>query len=65
MEIHSESTGCEDQKLFLIQDSFLIQHVLEPTSGENVLGTVLSSQHELVDNVKIKEPLGNSDHNQI
>ena len=57
-----ESTGIEDQQfLFLIQDSFLTQHVLEPTRGENV---VLSSQKELVDNVKILEPLGNSDHNQ-
>ena len=61
-----ESTGSEDQKfLFLIQDSFLTQHVLEPTRGENVLDIVLSSQKELVDNVKILEPLGNSDHNQI
>ena len=33
-----ESTGIEDQQfLFLIQDSFLTQHVLEPTRGENVL----------------------------
>ena len=31
----------------------------------NVLDIVLSSQKELVDNVKIFEPLGNSDHNQI
>ena len=61
-----ESTGGEDQQfLFLIQDSFLTQHVLEPTRGENVLYIVLSSQNELVDNVKIHEPLGNSDHNQI
>ena len=61
-----ESTGIEDQQfLFLIQDSFLTQHVLEPTRGENVLDIVLSSQKELVDNVKILEPLGNSDHNQI
>ena len=61
-----DSTGGEDQLfLFLIQDSFLIQHVLEPTRGENVLDIVLSSQKELVDNVKIHEPLGNSDHNQI
>ena len=29
------------------------------------LDIVLSSQKELVDNVKIHEPLGNSDHNQI
>ena len=30
-----------------------------------MLDIVLSSQKELVDNVKIHEPLGNSDHNQI
>ena len=59
-----ESIGGEDQQfLFLIQESFLTQHVLEPTRGENVLYIVLSSQKELVDNVKIPEPLGYSDHN--
>ena len=65
------STGGEDQHfLLLIQDSFLIQHVLfliqhvlEPTRRENVLDLVLSSQNELVDSAKIHEPLGNSDHN--
>ena len=57
-----ESTGGEDQQLtFLIQESFLTQHVLEPTRED--IG--LSSQKELVHNVKIHEPLGNSDHNQI
>ena len=36
-----ESTGGEDQNLlFLIKDSFLTQHVLEPTSGEKVLDVV-------------------------
>ena len=36
-----ESTGIEDQQfIFLIQDSFLTQHVLEPTRGENVLDIV-------------------------
>ena len=61
-----ESTGCEDQQfLFLIEDSFLTQHVLEPTRGDNVLDIVLSSQKELVDNLKIHEPLGNSGYNQI
>ena len=39
--------------------------MLEPTRGENVLYIVSSSQNELVDNVKIHEPLGNSEHNQI
>ena len=61
-----ESTGGEDHRfIFLIQDSFLTQHVLEPTRGENVLDIILSSQKELVENLKIHEPLGNSDHNQI
>ena len=61
-----ESTGGEDQQfLCLIHDSFLTQNVLEPTRGENLLDLVLSSQKELADNVKIHEPLGNSDHNQI
>ena len=61
-----ESIGGKDQRfLLLIQDSFLIQHVLEPSRGENVLDLVLSSQKEIVDNVKIHEPLVNSDHNQI
>ena len=39
--------------------------MLEPTRGDNVLDIVLSSQKELVNTVKIHEPLGNSDHNQI
>ena len=49
----------------LIPDRFLSQHVLEPTRGKNVLDICLSSQNEFVDNVKICEPLGCSDHNQI
>ena len=49
----------------LIQDNFLIQHVLEPTRGRRVLYLVISSQKEFVDNVKIQEPLGSSDHNQL
>ena len=61
-----QSTRREDQEfLNLVQDSFLSQHVLEATRGENVLDIVLSSQKEFVDNVKICEPLGCSDHNQI
>ena len=61
-----ESTGGDDQQfLLLIQDSFLTPHVLEPTRGEHLLYLVLSSLNKLVDNVKMHEPLGNSDHNQI
>ena len=52
MEISREYRGEDKQFLFLIQDSFLAQHMLEPTRGENVLDIVLSSQKELVNNVK-------------
>ena len=39
-----ESTGVEDQQfIFLIQDIFLIQYVLELTRGRSVLHLVLSS----------------------
>ena len=61
-----QSTGLEDQKMVcLIRDNFLTQHVLEPTRATRVLDIVLSSQKELVDNVKIKGPLSSSDHNQM
>ena len=33
--------GDDQQFLFLIQDSFHTQHVLQPTRGENVLDVVL------------------------
>ena len=61
-----ESTGVMTNSFyFLIHGSFLTQHVLEPISGENVLDLVLSSQNELMDNVRIHKPLGNADHIQI
>ena len=61
-----QSTGREHQEfLNLVQDSFLSQHVLHATRSENVVDIVLSSQKECVDNVKIFEPLGCSDHTQI
>ena len=41
------------------------QHVLETTIGGNVLDLIQSSLNELADNVKVHEPLGSSDHNQI
>ena len=42
--------GKDQQFLFLIQNSFLTQHV--PTMRQNVLDTFLSSQNELVVSVK-------------
>ena len=43
----------------------MTEYVLEATRDENVLDIVFSSQKEFVDNVKICESLGCSDHNQI
>ena len=57
-----ESTRGDDQQFpFFIQYSFLTQYMLEPTRGDNVLYIVLSSQKQLLDNVKIHDPLGKSD----
>ena len=56
----------EDQQFTcLIQDNFLTHRVLEPTRGARVLDLVLYSQKEVADNVKIQEPFGSSDHNQL
>ena len=55
----------DHQCILLTQDCFITQHVLEPTRCGNVLDLILSSQNELVDNVKVHELLGSSDHNQI
>ena len=70
MGIHSEHLyrvpGERIKSFFnLVQYSFLSRHLLEATRGENTLDIVLSSHKEFVDNVKICEPLGCSDHNQI
>ena len=46
--------------MLLIQDNFLTQHVLETTRGEHVSNLVLFLQNELVDNVKIHQPLGSN-----
>ena len=65
LKISREYRGEDQRFLLLILDSFLTQHVLEPTRRENVLDLVSSSQNELVDNVKMHEPLGSHDHSQI
>ena len=54
-----DSAGGDAHECLLpTQDCFLTQHVLEPTRGGNVLDLILFSQNELVDNVKVRQPLG-------
>ena len=59
--------SCDDGKAFLmlVQYCFLTQHVSEPTRGDNILDLILSTQKEMIDNVRVVEPLGKSDHSQI
>ena len=47
-----EYRGRYETFLFLIQHSFLSQHVLEPNKGESVLDIDLSLLNELIENVK-------------
>ena len=61
-----ESTWVEDQQcMCLIQYNFVTLHILEPTRGARLLDLALSSQKQFVDNVKIQEANGSSDHNQF
>ena len=46
--------GEDQQCIFLIQDTFLTQHVIKRTKGENVYMNIVLSQNELVDNVPFK-----------
>ena len=60
-----ESAADSEAFLLLMQDCFLTQHVLAPVRGGNVLDIVLSSQEELINDLRILEPLGKSGHSQI
>jgi hypothetical protein len=46
-------------------ENFLIQHVQASTRENNVLDLVLSSNEGMVNNLEVKEHLGNIDHNTI
>ena len=49
----------------LVQNCFLVQHVLTPTRGNNILYLVFSSEDGMVTNICVQEHLANSDHNII
>ena len=61
--LEADSYGSKFRDLVL--DNFLVQHVSEPTRGNNILDLILTSQTEMVEGVKIHEHIGNSDHNII
>ena len=50
----------------VIQDSFLIQHICEPTHKHgNILDLVLTTETNMIENIYIGEPLASSDHFSI
>lgn len=48
--------------LNFINDNFLFQHVKEPTRLGNILDLVLTTDEDLIREVKIRENIGTSDH---
>ena len=49
--------------LELTQDLFLTQHVHVETRGENIVDLILSTEPNMIDAVRVKEPF--SDHNIV
>jgi len=48
-----------------LRDCFLEQLVVEPTREQAILDLVLCNEADLIKELKVKEPLGSSDHNMI
>ena len=51
--------------LNIVQDHFLHQHVRQATRGANILDLVVSSEEDLVDDLRIGSTIGGSDHASI
>ncbi len=60
-----DATGYDKIFFQAVQENFLYQHVREATRGDNTLDLVFSHHPDIIDEVEILEPLGNSDHNLI
>ena len=60
-----EADSKEREFMNLVQDYFLVQHVLASTRGNNVLDLVLPSEVGMVGNLEICEHFSNSDHNLL
>ena len=57
-------SGAEGTRfLELTQDLFLTQRVHVETSGENILDLILSTEPNMIDAVRVKDPF--SDHNIV
>src|SRR6218665_1581579 len=63
---HSEGER-EQDRLFLdfIEASFMQQHAMEPTRGDNILDLVLTSDENMIENVSVGEHFNTSDHQVV
>lgn len=66
-ENYSTLTKNNKETLFLeyLQSFELKQNINKPTRGENILDLVLCNEENLIRNITINPPIGNSDHNTI
>jgi ribonucleases P/MRP protein subunit RPP40 len=48
--------------LNLVNDCFLVQHVLKPTRGDNTLDLIFSTEENMVENLETDCPISKSDH---
>jgi len=56
--------GIKSEQFFqTIQDTFLFQHVMEPTRNNNILDLIFSSELDMIEDLEIGCPVANSDHN--
>jgi len=65
-EIHWDTleAGIKSEQFFqTIQDTFLFQHVMEPTRNNNILDIIFSSELDMIEDLEIGCPVANSDHN--
>ena len=62
-----EMSARGDGELFMDieQDNFLHQHVRQATRGASIPDLVVSSEEDLVDDLRIGSPIGGSDHPSI
>jgi len=62
---HSCKTRASDQFINKIHDKYLHQVTEEATRNKAILDLVLTSDVDLIEDLVVGEPLGNSDHNSI
>ena len=58
-----EADTLGEEFLYLVNDCYLTKHVNTPIRDSSVLDLVFSSKDGMVENLHVKEHLGNSDHN--